>query len=70
LDLLQWHNLGLLLSSIAVVIFVFIGELSAFRMACIQLGDTLIVRLLVNLLVWKRMRRRAKETESEVLVTA
>jgi O-antigen/teichoic acid export membrane protein len=70
LDLLQWHNLGLLLSSVAVVIFVFIGELSAFRMACIQLGDTLIVRLLVNLLVWKRMRRRAKETESEVLVTA
>jgi O-antigen/teichoic acid export membrane protein len=70
LDLLQWHNLGLLLSSSAVIIFVFVGELSAFRMACIQLGDTLIVRSLVNFLVWKRMTRRAKETESEVLVTA
>src|SRR5688572_11517328 len=70
LDLLKWHNLGLLLSSGAVIIFVFIGELSAFRMACIQLADTLIVRLLFNLLVWKRMTRRAKETESEVLVTA
>jgi hypothetical protein len=70
LDLLKWHNLGLLLSRGAVIIFVFIGELSAFRMACIQLADTLIVRLLFNLLVWKRMTRRAKETESEVLVTA
>jgi O-antigen/teichoic acid export membrane protein len=70
LDLLKWHNVGLLLSSSAVIIFVFIGELTAFRMACIQLADTLIVRLLFNLLVWKRMTRRAKETESEVLATA
>ena len=68
LDLLKWHNLGLLLSSSAVIIFVFIGELSAFRMACIQLGDVLIVRSLFNLLVWKRMTQRAKETESEFLV--
>ena len=68
LDLLKWHNLGLLVSSSAVIIFVFVGELTAFRMACIQLADTLIVRLLVNLLVWKRLTRRAKETE--VLVTA
>jgi len=67
LDLLKWHNLGLLLSSTAVIIFVFIGELSAFRMACIQLADTLIVRLLFNLLVWKRLRRHAKESESEAL---
>ena len=70
LDLLKWHNLGLLLSSSFVIIFVFVGELTAFRMACIQLGDTLIVRSMVNLLVWKRLKRRAKKMESEVLVTS
>ena len=70
LDLLKWQNLGLLVSSTFVIVFVFVGELTAFRMACIQLGDTLIVRLLFNLLVWKRLKRRTKEIESEVLVTA
>jgi O-antigen/teichoic acid export membrane protein len=70
LDLLKWHNLGLFISSIVVVIVVLVGGLTAFSMACIQLGDTLIVRLLFNLLVWTRLKRLTKKVESEVLVTA
>jgi O-antigen/teichoic acid export membrane protein len=70
LDLLKWHNLGLLVSSGIVIVFIFVAELTAFRMACIQLVDTLIVRSLFNLLVWNRLKRRTKQIESEVLVTA
>ena len=70
LDLLKWQNAGLLLSSTFVIVFVLVGELTAVRMAFIQLGDTLIVRSLFHLIVWKRLKRRAKETESDVLVTA
>jgi O-antigen/teichoic acid export membrane protein len=70
LDLLKWHNLGLLVSSGVVIVFLFVGELTAFRMACIQLIDILIVRSLFNLVVWKRLKGRANELESEVLVTA
>jgi O-antigen/teichoic acid export membrane protein len=69
LDLLKWHNLGLLLSSSFVIVFVFVGELNAVRMALIQLGDTLLVRVPVNLLVWKRLSGRAKNFEPEVVVT-
>jgi hypothetical protein len=32
--------------------------------------DILIVRSLFNLVVWKRLKGRANELESEVLVTA
>ena len=70
LDLLKWQNLGLLVSSCFVIVFVFVAELTAFRMACIQLADTVIVRLLFNLKVWKRLKHHTKENESEVLVTA
>jgi len=70
LDLLKWHNLGLLVSSSIVIVFLFVGELTAFRMACIQLVDTLIVRSLFNLVVWKRLKGRTKEVEGEILVTA
>ena len=58
LDLLKWFNLGLLLSSSVVVIFALTGRLNAFSMACIQLADVLIVRVLFNLLVWTRLKRR------------
>ena len=70
LDLLKWHNLGLFLSSSVVVILAVVGGLTAFSMALIQLGDTLVVRLLFNLLVWMRLKRLTEEGENEVLVTA
>src|SRR6266508_1366993 len=70
LDLLKWHNLGLLLSSSVVVLFALVGGLNAFSMACIQLADVLIVRLLFNVLVWMRLKRLTEKGENEVLVTA
>lgn len=70
LDLLKWHNLGLLLSSGVVVIFALTGGLNAFFMACIQLADALIVRFLFNVLVWMRLKRLTEKGENEVLGTA
>ncbi len=69
LDLLKWHNLGLLLSSSVMVIFALAGVLNAFSMACIQLADTLIVRVLFNVLVWMRLKRLTEKRENEVLGT-
>jgi O-antigen/teichoic acid export membrane protein len=70
LDLLKWHNLGLLLSSSVVAVFALVGGLNALSMACIQLADVLIVRLLFNVLVWMRLKRLTEKGENEVLVTA
>lgn len=70
LDLLKWHNLALLVSSIVVVILALAGALNAFSMACLQLADALIVRSAFNILVWMRLRRLTEEAENEVLVTA
>jgi len=70
LDLLKWQNLGLLVSSSAVVIVALEGGLSALSMAFIQLGDVLIVRLLVNLLVWLRLRRLTAKSEKRLFLSA
>ena len=70
LDLLKWHNVGLLLSSSIVIIFALAGRLNAFSMACIQIADLLIVRLLFNVVVWTRLKRLSKKGEGEVPVTA
>lgn len=59
LDLLRWHNLGLLVSAAIVLCFIIAGDLNAMTMAYIQLADVLILRSLFNLLVWMRLRALA-----------
>jgi O-antigen/teichoic acid export membrane protein len=61
LDLLRWHNLTLLASSAIVAFFIVIGGLNALTMACIQLTEVLVLRSLVSMLVWRRLRRIANK---------
>ncbi len=65
LDLLKWHNLGLLLSSSVVIIFALLGILNAYSMALIQLADILIIRFLFHLLVWVRLKRLAEKSNDD-----
>jgi O-antigen/teichoic acid export membrane protein len=57
LDLLRWHNLGLLISALIVILIIAAGRLSAYTMAAIQLIDALVLRSLFSTLVWNRLRR-------------
>ena len=55
LDLMRWHNLGLLLSAAVVFAFVIAGRLDAMNMAYAQLIGALILRLLCNVPPWVRL---------------
>jgi O-antigen/teichoic acid export membrane protein len=56
LDLLKWHNLAQLTSSIILFLFILAGELNALTMACVQLGGVLGGRALFYIPVWMRVR--------------
>ncbi len=58
LDQLPWHNLALLISSIAVIAVVAMGRLSALSMAIIQLADALVLRSLFSAVVWRKLKER------------
>lgn len=62
LDLLRWYNLGLLVSAAVLFCFVIAGTLNALTMAYIQLAEALILRSLINLLVWRRLSTRAVDS--------
>ncbi|MEP6742224.1 MAG: oligosaccharide flippase family protein [bacterium] len=67
LDLLKWHNLALLLSAVVIIGLIFAGELSALKMAYVQLGEAAILRLSFSLLVWKKVRDRQRGTAAELV---
>lgn len=56
LDLLEWHNVALLLSALVVLGLVVAGKLTALTMASVQLAEAAILRLCFSLLVWKKLR--------------
>ena len=56
LDLLRWHNLILLMSSIAAVGLILTGRLSALNIAWIQLGEVVILRSLFGFALYHRLR--------------
>lgn len=59
LDLLKWHNLALLVSAGIVAVFIIFAGLNAMTMACLQLAEVLVLRAMVNGLVWTRLKRLA-----------
>ena len=59
LDLLKWHNLALLTSTVIVIVLIVAGGLNALTMAYMQLAEAAILRLSFSLLVWKKLRGRA-----------
>lgn len=61
LDLLRWHNLGLMACAGIVVFFIVVGDLNALTMAYIQLAEVLILRSVFNALVWTRLKRLGGE---------
>jgi O-antigen/teichoic acid export membrane protein len=61
LDLLKWHNLALLTSTVIVIVVIAAGRLSALTMAVIQMADALVVRSLFSWLVWTRVKRLRSE---------
>lgn len=69
LDLLKWHNVALMVSSSVVIIVALAGGLNALSMACLQLGDLLIVRSAFSLWVWMRLKRLTGKAENELLAT-
>jgi O-antigen/teichoic acid export membrane protein len=58
LDLLKWHNLALLVSTLVVLVLVVAGKLTALTMASVQLAEAAILRFCFSLLVWKKLRDR------------
>jgi O-antigen/teichoic acid export membrane protein len=58
LDLLKWHNLTLLTSTVIVIFLIVAGDLNALTMAYVQLAEAAILRLSFSLLVWKKLRGR------------
>jgi len=59
LDLLHWHNLALLVSTLVVAGVIIAGKLNAMTMAYIQLAEVLILRSLFGAIVGSRLRRLA-----------
>ena len=59
LDLLKWHNLALLTSTVIVIVLIVAGGLNALTMAYMQLAEAAILRHSFSLLVWKKLRGRA-----------
>jgi len=59
LDLLKWHNLALLLSSVIVISLIVAGGLNALTMAYVQLAEAALLRLSFGLVVWKKLRDRS-----------
>jgi O-antigen/teichoic acid export membrane protein len=62
LDFLRSYNVGMFLSSCAAITFALVAGLSAFSMACIQLGDVVIVRPVSNALLWMHLKRLPDNT--------
>jgi O-antigen/teichoic acid export membrane protein len=58
LDLLKWHNLALLVSTVLVLALVVTGALNALTMAYVQLAEAALLRSSFSLLVWSRLQRR------------
>jgi O-antigen/teichoic acid export membrane protein len=62
LDLLKWHNLAQLASSLIMFAVILAGELTALTMACVQLGGVLALRALFYIPVWKRLHAPAADS--------
>jgi O-antigen/teichoic acid export membrane protein len=57
LEILQWHNLALLISSSVVICLIIADSLNAMSMACIQLAEVLLLRSLLGVFISRRLSR-------------
>jgi O-antigen/teichoic acid export membrane protein len=61
LDLLRWHNLAQLSSTLILLILIIAGGLSAMTLAYVHLAEILIFRILFSIPVWMRLRALARK---------